>query len=284
MNLPDRDSAGVGPPVDDEGADNTAIRIVLADSQTIYRVGMQRTFALENDVRVIEQVDSLAGLHHAIQRFPTDVVLLEGKLIVGTVDAVAELVRCAPKLKIIVLSSEDEETNTVELYYRGVRGIIPRSISADLLVKCVRTIAAGETWIDNQSVNLVIEAYRSQPSAPTSPLERLSPKELEIIPCIALGMRNKEIAHKLGTTEQVIKNRLNKVYDKLGVSDRLELVLYCLQGQHRAFIDLQQGTSGGLGGLLIAHREVADRSLPYLQREEMGRAGKDRNRILMHRR
>jgi two-component system, NarL family, nitrate/nitrite response regulator NarL len=253
LNLPGRDSAGVGPPIDDEGADNAAIRIVLADSQTIYRVGMQKIFALENDVRVIQQADSLAGLHHAIQRFSTDVIVLEGKLIAGTVGAVPELIRCAPKLKIIVLSSQDDETNTVELYHRGVRGIIPRSISPSLLVKCVRTIAAGETWIDNRSVNLVIEAYRSQPSEPTSPLVRLSPKELAIIPCITQGMRNKEIAHKLGTTEQVIKNHLYRVYGKLGVSDRLELVLYCLQGKHRALlIDLQQGTCGGL--------RLADRS------------------------
>jgi DNA-binding NarL/FixJ family response regulator len=243
LNLPDRDSAGVGPPIVYEGADNAAIRIVLADSQTIYRMGMQKIFALENDVRVIEQADSLAGLHHAIQRFPTDVILLEGKLIAGTVDAVPEFVRCAPKLKIIVLSSQEEETNIVELYRQGIRGNIARSISPGLLVKCVRAIAAGETWIDNQSVNLLIEAYRAQP--PASVLERLSPKELEIIPCITLGMRNKEIAYKLGTTEQAIRSHLNKVYGKLGVSDRLELALYCLRGQHRAFIDLQQGTCGG---------------------------------------
>jgi DNA-binding NarL/FixJ family response regulator len=213
LNLPDRYSAGVGPPIDYEGANNAAIRIVLADSQTVYRVGIQRIFTLEDDIRVIAQADTLAGLYHAIQRFPTDVILLEGKLIAGIADAVPELVRRAPKLTIIVESSQDEETNTIELYRRGVRGIIPRSISPDLLVKCVRTIAAGEIWIDNQSVNLVIEAYRSQPSAPTSPLAHLSPKELAIVTCITLGMSNKEIAHKLGTTEQVIKNYLRKVYD-----------------------------------------------------------------------
>jgi DNA-binding NarL/FixJ family response regulator len=226
------DNAEFEPPIDHEGADSAVIRIVLADSQTIYRVGMQKIFALEDDIRVIAQADTLAGLYHAIQCFPTDVILLEGKLIAGTTAAVPELVRRAPKPKIIVQSSQDEETNTVELYRRGVRGIIPRSISPDLLVKCVRTIAAGEIWIDNESVNLVIEAYRSQESAPASPLVHLTPKELAIITCITLGMRNKEIAHKLGTTEQVIKNYLNKVYHKVGVSDRLELALYCLQGQH----------------------------------------------------
>jgi DNA-binding NarL/FixJ family response regulator len=227
------DKADVDPPINDEGVDSAVISIVLADSQTIYRVGVQKVFALEDDIRVVALADTLAGLYHAIQRFPTDVILLEAKLIAGKSDAVPELVRRAPKLKIIVQSSQDEETNTVDLYRRGVRGVIPRSISPDLLVKCVRTIAAGEIWIDNQSINLVIEAYRSQSSAPTSPLAHLTPKELAIITCITLGMRNKEIAHKLGTTEQVIKNYLNKVFHKLGVSDRLELALYCLQGEHR---------------------------------------------------
>lgn len=217
----------------DPGADDAAIRIVLADSQAIYRVGMRKIFALEDDIRVVAQVDTLAGLNSAIQRFPTDIVLLEGSLIVGTTDAIPELVRRAPHIKIIVQSAQTEESNTVELYRRGVRGIIPRSISPDLLVRCVRKIAAGETWIDNQSVNWVIEAYRSQASALTSPRSqpRLSPKELAIITCITQGKRNKEIAYQLGTTEQVIKNYLRKVYDKLGVSDRLELALYCLHHQ-----------------------------------------------------
>src|SRR6202522_616778 len=226
----------------DEGADNAAIRIVLADSQAIYRVGIRKIFALEDDIRVIAQVDTLAGLHSAIQRFPTDMVLLEGNLIAGTIDAIPELVRRAPQLKIIVQSAQNDESNTVELYRRGVRGIIPPSISPDLLVKCVRKIAAGETWIDNQSINWVIEAYRSQATALTSPRTqpRLSPKELAIITCITQGKRNKEIAYQLGTTEQVIKNYLRKVYAKLGVSDRLELALYCMAppaAQERRLID-----------------------------------------------
>src|ERR1700760_1460754 len=222
-----------GPFEPEEGAENAAIRIVLADSQAIYRVGIRKIFALEDDIRVIAQVDNLAGLHNAIQRFPTDLVLLEGNLISGTVDAIPELVRRAPQLKIIVQSALNDESNTVELYRRGVRGIIPRSISPDLLVKCVRKIAAGETWIDNQSISWVIDAYRAQAASLTNPRTqpRLSDKELAIIACITRGMRNKEIAYQIGTTEQVVKNYLRKVYDKLGVSDRLELALYCLHHQ-----------------------------------------------------
>jgi len=209
------------------------IRIILADSQAIYRVGIRKIFALEDDLRVVAQADSLENLRAAIGRYPSDVVLLEGALLAGSTNPITELLRIAPDAKLIIQAVGNDEAQTVELYRKGVRGIISRSISPDLLVRCVRRIAAGETWIDNQSVTWVIEAYRTQAAALVSPKSqpRLSPKEMSIISCITQGKRNKEIAFQLGTTEQVIKNYLRKIYDKLGVSDRLELALYCLHNK-----------------------------------------------------
>jgi DNA-binding NarL/FixJ family response regulator len=209
------------------------IRIILADSQAIYRVGIRKVFGLEDDLRVVAQADSIDNLRSAVERFPTDIVLMEGSLLNGTTNVIPDLLRIAPDLRLIVQAVSADENHTVELYRRGVRGIISRSISPDLLVRCVRRIAAGETWIDNQSVNWVIEAYRAQAAALVTPRTqpRLSPKELAIITCITQGKRNKEIAFQLGTTEQVIKNYLRKIYDKLGVSDRLELALYCLHNK-----------------------------------------------------
>jgi DNA-binding NarL/FixJ family response regulator len=210
-----------------------AVRIILADTQAIYRVGIRKVFALEDDLRVVAQADSVENLRSAIERFPTDIVLLEGSMLAGTANIIPDLLRNAPDVKLIVQAVAADENQTVELYRRGVRGIISRSISPDLLVRCVRRIAAGETWIDNQSVNWVIEAYRAQAASLVSPRTqpRLSPKEMAIITCITQGKRNKEIAFQLGTTEQVIKNYLRKIYDKLGVSDRLELALYCLHNK-----------------------------------------------------
>jgi two-component system nitrate/nitrite response regulator NarL len=209
------------------------IRIILADSQAIYRVGIRKVFGLEDDLRVVAQADSIDNLRSAVERFPTDIVLMEGSLLNGTANVIPDLLRIAPDVRLIVQAVSADENHTVELYRRGVRGIISRSISPDLLVRCVRRIAAGETWIDNQSVNWVIEAYRAQAAALVTPRTqpRLSPKELAIITCITQGKRNKEIASQLNTTEQVIKNYLRKIYDKLGVSDRLELALYCLHNK-----------------------------------------------------
>jgi two-component system nitrate/nitrite response regulator NarL len=226
------DDSTEGEPLDTQ-VKQGSIRIILADSQAIYRVGIRKVFALEDDLRVVAQADSIENLRAAIERYPTDIVLLEGSLLAGTANVIPDLLRIAPDVKLIVQAVAADENHTVELYRRGVRGIISRSISPDLLVRCVRRIASGETWIDNQSVNWVIEAYRAQAAALVSPRNqpRLSPKEMAIITCITQGKRNKEIAFQLGTTEQVIKNYLRKIYDKLGVSDRLELALYCLHNK-----------------------------------------------------
>ena len=233
MKLEEREKLISETTTNEEAPTPVGIRVILADSQAIYRVGMRKIFAVEDDIRVVAQAESLANLYSALQRYPTDVVVLEGQLIAGTTDAIPKLVRTAPDVKLIVQVVETDESNTVDLYRRGVRGVVPRSITPDLLIKCVRKIAAGETWIDNQSISWVIDAYRSQATTLTGPRSqpKLSKKELAIISCITRGMRNKEIAYQVGTTEQVIKNYLRKVYDKLGVSDRLELALYCLHHQ-----------------------------------------------------
>ncbi len=210
-----------------------SIRIILADGQAIYRVGIRKIFALEDDLRVVAQAESLPQALSAVGKFPTDVVLLESAICPNTSDAITEILQTQPEAHIVVLTSGQEEGDTVEYLRRGARGIVMRSIAPDLLVKCVRRVAKGETWLDNRGVNWLIDAYRAQAKQLTSgtPKARLSPKELLIIAGVTQGMRNKEIAAEIATSEQVVKNYLRKIYDKLGVSDRLELALYCVHHQ-----------------------------------------------------
>jgi two-component system nitrate/nitrite response regulator NarL len=175
------------------------IRVVLADSQSIYRVGIRKILGLEDDIRVVAQADSLENLRPAVERHPTDVALVEGELFTGATNSIPGLLRIAPDIKFIVQTVSTDEDQTVELYRRGIRGIISRSISPDLLVRCVRRIASGETWIDNYAVKWLLEAYRGQEAALASQRTqpRLSPKETAIITCITKGMRNKEIAFQM---------------------------------------------------------------------------------------
>ena len=208
----------------------TRIRVIIADSEPIFRVGMRKIFAVEDDIRVLAQTESLEQTAAAIAKHSPDVLLLESGISPEPAEAISSLLQIAPKLRVVLIVAEPEEAEILEFVRRGACGVIPRSISPDLLVKCIRKVSSGETWLDNRSVNLVIEAYRAQAIKLTAPKPRtkLNAKELMIIAGVTQGLRNKEIATEVGTTEQVVKNYLRKIYDKLGVSDRLELALYCM--------------------------------------------------------
>jgi len=213
------------------------VRLIVADSEAIFRVGMGKIFALEKDLEVVAQTETLPQTLTAVSSTPADVVLFEAGLSPNPADSISEVIRRAqPGTRVIVVAHRTGEEETVDYLRRGVRGILTRSISPDLLVRCVRKVAAGETWLDNQGVNWVIEAYRAQAEQGGAHKHqlRLSEKEMMIIGGVTQGLKNKDIALEVGTTEQVVKNYLRKIYDKLGVSDRLELALYSM---HRRLLD-----------------------------------------------
>src|SRR5215831_14376889 len=206
------------------------IRLIVADSQAIFRAGLRKIFALEDDIRVVGQAETLAQTLAAAKKFSADVLIFEAALTPSPMEAVADLLRQAPQMKLVVVTHEPNEEMTLELFRRGVHGIVSREVEPEILVECLRKVAQGEPWLDRQGVGWVLSAFRSQSSRPTGsrPKVQLTPKESLIVSCVTQGMKNKEIALRVGTTEQVVKNYLRKVYDKLGVADRLELALYCL--------------------------------------------------------
>lgn len=206
------------------------VRVIVADTQAIFRAGLRKIFALEDDIRVVGQAETLSQAQAAVKKFSSDVMIFEAALAPNPVDAVAELLRQNPEVRFLVVTPGSDEELTLELFRRGVHGIVPREVEPELLVECLRRVAAGETWLDPQAIRWVLNAYRNQNNRPAGarPKVQLTPKESLIVSCVTQGMKNKEIALRVGTTEQVVKNYLRKVYDKLGVADRLELALYCL--------------------------------------------------------
>jgi DNA-binding NarL/FixJ family response regulator len=213
----------------EEGGQGHFIRVIVADSQAIFRAGLRKIFALEDDIRVVGQAETLAQTVSAVKKFSADVLLLESAMAPSPAEVVADLLRQAPQLRIVVVTPTSDEELTLELFRRA-HGILSREVEPELLVDCLRKVAGGESWLDSQGIHWVLEAYRNQNTRPAGarPKVQLTPKETVIVSCVTQGMKNKEIALRVGTTEQVVKNYLRKVYDKLGVADRLELALYCL--------------------------------------------------------
>jgi DNA-binding NarL/FixJ family response regulator len=206
------------------------IRVILADTQAIFRAGLRKIFALEDDIRVVGQAETLAQTQTAVKKFSADVLVFESALAPNPVEAIASFISQSPTVRIIVVTPTSDEDLTLELFRRGAHGILSREVEPETMVDCLRKVAAGENWLDNRGTHWVMEAYRNQNSRPSGgrPKVQLTPKETLIVSCVTQGMKNKEIALRVGTTEQVVKNYLRKVYDKLGVADRLELALYCL--------------------------------------------------------
>ena len=206
------------------------IRVILADTQAIFRAGLRKIFALEDDIRVVGQAETLLQTQSAVTKFSADILIFESALAPNPVEAVTELLRQAPQLKIVVVTPTSDEQLTLDLFRRGAHGILSREVEPEILIDCLRKVAAGEPWLENQAVHWVMEAFRGHNLRPSGahPKVQLTPKETLIVSCVTQGMKNKEIAVRVGTTEQVVKNYLRKVYDKLGVADRLELALYCL--------------------------------------------------------
>jgi DNA-binding NarL/FixJ family response regulator len=206
------------------------VRVIVADTQAIFRAGLRKIFALEDDVRVVGQAETLGQTQSALAKFSADVLIFESALTPNAVEAIIELMRQYPQLKTVVVTPVADEQLTLELFRRGVHGVISREVEPEIMVDCLRRVVAGESWLDSQGGRWVMEAYRNQSSRPAGARSKvqLTPKESLIVSCVTQGMKNKEIALRVGTTEQVVKNYLRKVYDKLGVADRLELALYCL--------------------------------------------------------
>jgi len=225
-----QDQDNVGPPHDSDGH---FIRVIVADTQAIFRAGLRKIFALEDDIRVVGQSETLAQTLSAAKKFAADILIFEAALTPNPVDTISDLVRQTPTLRLVVVTQEPNQELTLELLRRGAYGIVSREVEPELLVECLRRVSEGHSWLDSRGVQWVLEAYRTQGVRPVStrPKVQLTPKESLIVSCVTQGMKNKEIALRVGTTEQVVKNYLRKVYDKLGVADRLELALFCLHNR-----------------------------------------------------
>jgi len=212
------------------------LKIILADNQAIFRAGAAKVLAVEDDFRIVAQADSTDKLEMALTNFRAGVLIFSDSLKVD----LPHLSEVARKNKTRLIAVADSNDDVKHLIGQGIPGVIYRNVSGQALVDCVRKVAKGESWVQDT----VVEAEVQESDAVGARVrDRLTAKELKIVALIVQGYKNKEIATKLGTTEQVIKNYLRNVYDKIGVSDRLELALFTIH--HR--ILLEAATATGVG-------------------------------------
>jgi DNA-binding NarL/FixJ family response regulator len=214
------------------------IRIVVADDHPIFRDGLCKLLALEEDFEVVAQAQDGRQVLDVLQQHEPDILLLDLKM--PGLDGLATLQRIQVsknKTRVIVLTASDDKNEFVQAMKLGTSGIVLKQTATELLIKSIRKVHAGEIWLDSHTTAAVIRQFVAAdetpvpaPSAAHRDRERspLSQREREIVALVAQGFKNKEMAEKMFISEQTVKNHLHNIFDKLGVSDRLELALYAI--------------------------------------------------------
>ncbi len=202
-------------------------RLILADNQAIFRSGAARVLAVEDDMRIVAQCEDAGRLLAAIDQFKGVIVLFATTMRLDLDNTAARIQTAGSRAVLVTENNEEVEAEVAAKF----EGIICRNISGIDLVDCLRRVARGQRYVHHPNIT----AMTAVDTVGARVRDRLTPKEMQIVALIVQGCKNKDIASQLNTKEQVIKNYLRGIYDKTGVSDRLELALFTLH--HRLLAD-----------------------------------------------
>jgi len=218
------------------------IRVMIADDHPIIREGLRKLINLEDDVEVVGDACDGREVLEKIEDMHPDVLLLDLRMPnLDGLGALQTLQHTNSKVKVIILTASEDKNEFVQAMKLGCSGIVLKQTSSDLIVKSIRKVYSGEIWLDSHTTAAVMRQFAVPGdgglASGSKGRERspLSAREREIVTLVAQGYKNKEMAEKMFISEQTVKNHLHNIFDKLGVSDRLELALYAIhKGLHLA--------------------------------------------------
>lgn len=214
------------------------IRVILADDHPIVRDGLRKLLMLEEDIQVVGEAADGRQVLDLVQSLHPDIVILDLRMPnmngLTTLQALREVDK---QVRVIILTASEDKNEFVQAMKLGCSGIVLKQTAPELIVKSIRKVHEGEIWLDSHTTAAVLRQFSTDPIGvtPTKGRERspLSQREREIVCLVAQGYKNREMAEKMFIREQTVKNHLHNIFDKLGVSDRLELALYAIhKGLH----------------------------------------------------
>jgi len=203
-------------------------KLILADSQAIFRAGTAKVLALDDGLRIIAQCSDTERMMHAVSTFPGS-ILIFASILKPELNRLRSVLETMGSRGIVIAENNEVPARYLQL---GFNGVVLRNTTGAALAECVHRVAAGETW---QPLQGLLAEAPEEDLVGARVRDRLTPKEMRIVALIVQGCKNREIATRLKTTEQVIKNYLRSIYDKTGVGDRLELALFTLH--HRVLAE-----------------------------------------------
>src|SRR5260370_31167124 len=212
------------------------IRVLLADDHAIFRDGLRKLLDADEDITIVGEASNGGDCIKMRAKLKPDILLLDLRMPDKDGLAVLEEVNFDQlPTRVVVLTAAEDDRDVIRAMRLGARAVVLKQSATELLVKSIRKVQGGEIWLDNRMTAEVMKAFsKSADGGPRREKPLLSDREKEIVQLVAQGYRNKEIGERLFISDQTVKNHLHNIFDKLGVSDRLELALYAI---HHRLID-----------------------------------------------
>lgn len=228
-------------PVSADGA-----TVVVADATPMDCQLVSQAIQRHNHFRVIGRVFNSSEIISAVRQFQPDVAVISARLQDGAfagLQALRELRALQPRSRIVIVLDSNERELVVEAFLNRARGVFCRMGSSGELRKCIQSVHNGEIWANNTQIDCIVEALMQAPARAANKGKGttvLSKREKEIARLVATALSNRDVSDKLGLSPHTVKNCLSRVFEKLGISTRIELVLYILSQPESPEADIPQ--------------------------------------------
>jgi len=210
------------------------IGIVIADDHTLFRDGLKKLLAEEPAFRVLGEARDGERAVGLVRDLEPDILLLDQVMPRCTgLEALKQLSASNATVRTILLTVGVDDSQIFEAIRLGARGVVLKEATTELLFKAIRTVMAGQYWIGHETVSDLVRFLRGGPGSRRQmtprPASRLTTRERQVVAAVAEGLSNKDIAARFTLSEDTVKHHLTSIFDKIGVSTRLELAVYAAQ-------------------------------------------------------
>src|SRR5215472_1428989 len=196
------------------------MRVVIADDHALFRQGLKSLLRLQPDVTVVAELERADALLSTLERTPCDVLLLDLQMERAAFVDIEDL---AQRVAVVVVTATERVEDAVAALRAGARGLVFKRFALETLMTAIHTVMEGHVWLPPELQSEMATRLR-EPAEPS-----LTRREREVVRHVAAGLRNAEVAERLGITEVTVKTHVNNVFQKLGLRDRVQLTLYAVR-------------------------------------------------------
>jgi two-component system, NarL family, response regulator DegU len=209
-------------------------RVVIVDDHTLFREGLRTILEMEDDIEVVADAENAEDIVELVWQTKPDVLLLDIRMPQGSgLDAVPAVLRISPRTQVLVLTASDEKEEHVRAFRLGAKGVVLKDSARQTLMQAIHTVCAGQVWVDARMTGTLVEELAQMGPDSGGGVTRdengLTEREREIVRLVATGQKNREVGATLSISERTVKTHLTNIFQKLGVRDRVGLVMYVLR-------------------------------------------------------